>query len=85
MSIYGSVFWKSAGERAIRTFAQTLLASFTLGGTVFHLDWLNALDITVGATLLSVLTSVVNAGITNSPAPSLTEVPTSLVKKESQP
>lgn len=80
MNNYNMIFWRSAGERAIRTFAQSLLASIGLGQTIFNLDWLNALELSLGATLLSLLTSVINSGITNSSAPGTTEIPTQLVK-----
>jgi len=56
-------FWNYAGERAIKTFAQTAIA--TLGaGTVglLAIDWVNLLSVAGGAALLSVLTSIVTTG-----------------------
>ena len=56
-------FWNYAGERAIKTFAQTAIA--TLGaGTVglLAIDWVNLLSVSGGAALLSVLTSIVTTG-----------------------
>lgn len=58
-------FWKGAGERAIKTAAQTLLAVIgtgTLG--ILDVDWLQALSVTALATIASVLTSIGNAGFT---------------------
>lgn len=52
-------FWSYAGERAIKTVAQSALA--VLGsGTVglFTVDWTNLLSVSLGAGLLSILTSV---------------------------
>jgi len=46
-------------ERALKTFAQTGLAVF--GGSVvniFEVDWVSWLGVTLGATMLSILTSI---------------------------
>jgi len=52
-------FWKMAGERAIKTVAQSALA-FIGSGTVglFDLNWPNLLSVALGAGLLSILTSI---------------------------
>lgn len=63
-------FWKAAGERAIRTLAQSLL-SLWLAGDVFNVlnvDWLNALGVSLGAALISVLMSLVPTGPEGSPS-----------------
>ena len=53
-------FWASAGERAIKTFAQTALA--LLGTTqlisVIDVDWAEVAGVSVLAGVLSILTSV---------------------------
>jgi hypothetical protein len=53
-------FWASAGERAIKTFAQTALA--LLGTTqlisVIDVDWLEVAGVSLLAAVLSILTSV---------------------------
>ena len=57
--IMTAAFWKLAGERAIKTVAQSALA-FIGSGTVglFELNWPNLLSVALGAGLLSILTSV---------------------------
>jgi hypothetical protein len=54
-------FWKDAGERALKTFAQALLAVFLVSGTtVLNADWGTALATAGTAVLISFLTSVVS-------------------------
>jgi hypothetical protein len=54
-----SLFWKNLAERALKTFAQALLAALGTGALdVIHVNWIGALSVAVGATVLSVLTSV---------------------------
>jgi hypothetical protein len=58
-------FFEAAGERAVKTFAQTLIAVLTLSSApldVMHTAWQGDLSVAVGATLLSLLTSL--AGLT---------------------
>ena len=66
-------FWKAAIERAVKTFAQTLLAVLSLDG----LDWLSVnwgdTFLTAGiAAALSVLSSVVT-GVATDGSPSMTD------------
>ena len=53
-------FWSYAGERAIKTVAQAALA-FLGTGTVglFTIDWYSMASVSLGAGLLSILTSIV--------------------------
>lgn len=53
-------FWNYAGERAIKTVAQSALA-FLGTGTVglFEIDWTSLASVSLGAGLLSILTSIV--------------------------
>lgn len=52
-------FWNYAGERAIKTVAQAALA-YLGSGTVglFTIDWAGMASVSLGAGLLSVLTSI---------------------------
>ena len=59
MNAYTSrTFWTGVLERAVKTFAQALLAVLTTGTVVWDLDWVQALGIAGTAVLISVLTSV---------------------------
>lgn len=52
-------FWKDTVERAIKTCAQSMVAVMTAGATgVLDVDWVNALSVSLLATLVSVLTSI---------------------------
>jgi hypothetical protein len=60
MTILSREFWSYAGERAIKTFAQTAIA--TLGGGtigVLDIDWVGVGSVSAGAAVLSILTSIV--------------------------
>jgi hypothetical protein len=66
-------FWLEASERALKTFAQTLLA---MAGAVsvfdaFSADWLTLLGVSLGAAVLSYATSIVSAEIGDYGKPSL--------------
>lgn len=53
-------FWNYAGERAIKTFAQTALAYLGTGAVgLFAIDFAVLVSLAGGAALLSILTSVV--------------------------
>jgi len=57
-------FWKTAGERAARTFAQVLLSLIVVGETGFmDVDWVQAGAVAGLAALASVLMSVVATGV----------------------
>ena len=60
MEMFSKEFISSAGERAVKTFAQAGLA-FLGGGTVglFSVDWVGFFSIALGSALLSVLTSII--------------------------
>lgn len=65
---------KDALERAIKTFCQALLAVLTMdGANVVSLDWGQALSLGGTAALVSVLTSVISAGIGSTGTASLTK------------
>lgn len=54
-------FWSYAGERAVKTVAQSALA-FLGTGTIglFTIDWVSLASVSLGAGLLSILTSIVS-------------------------
>ena len=52
-------FWTLAGERAIKTVAQSALAFLGSGSVgLFEINWPNLLSVALGAGLLSILTSI---------------------------
>ncbi|MDG6138955.1 holin [Lactococcus formosensis] len=57
--MFNQTFWKDTLERAIKTCAQSLVAVGLSGATgVLDVDWMNALSVSLLATLVSVLTSL---------------------------
>ena len=53
-------FWNYAGERAIKTVAQSALAYLGTGTVgLFTIDWVGLASVSLGAGLLSILTSIV--------------------------
>ncbi len=62
--MFGKHFWQATGERALRTFAQSLVA--VLGAAqigLLDVDWVTTLSTAGMATVLSLLTSVGAAGV----------------------
>ena len=54
-------FWNYAGERALKTIAQAALAYLGSGSVgLFAIDWPALLSVSLGAGLLSVLTSIIS-------------------------
>lgn len=76
-SLTTKAFWAAAGERAVRTFAQSLVAVGLTGATgILDVDWAAALSASGLASLLSILTSVGASGVGSTDGPSFgTEVP----------
>lgn len=68
--MFTSDFWKAAGERALRTVAQVLLALWVGSGPLnaFDIDWVQSLGVALGAAVVSVLMSMVPAGPEGSPS-----------------
>lgn len=65
-SFTSKVFWKDAGERAVKTFVQTVLAVVGAGAAtvaVTDIDWGDAALIGLTATIFSLGTSVLSSGI----------------------
>lgn len=57
-------FWLDTAERAVKTFAQALVAVFVAGITVLTVDWVQAVAVAATAALVSIGTSIAsyNAG-----------------------
>lgn len=52
-------FLKDLAERAIKTFAQSMVAVLTAGATgILNVDWENALSVALLATVISIFTSL---------------------------
>jgi hypothetical protein len=67
-------FWTDAAERAVKTFAQVLLAYFGADAfDVLNANWGNALSVALGAVVLSVLSSLVSVKLGNSGTASATD------------
>ncbi len=61
-SIGTRAFWRECFERAIKTFAQSLLALITAQATgLLSFDWQTGVSVSGIAALASVLTSIVSA------------------------
>lgn len=59
MKIFSFEFWSYAGERAVKTVAQSALAVLGSGSVgLFTVDWVNLASVSLGAGLLSILTSI---------------------------
>lgn len=52
-------WFKAAGIRALKTFAQTAAAMLTVGSAISDINWLNVLSISAVAAVGSLLTSTV--------------------------
>lgn len=63
MSFTSKKFWIDAVERAIKTFAQALLATLTVGVSISDITWLDSLGVAATATVISVLTSIASGGV----------------------
>jgi len=70
-------FWKDAAERALKTAAQVALAivTATAGLGVTDIDWATTASVVGLATLASVLTSIISAGVGPTGTPSVVTEP----------
>lgn len=69
--MWTSSFWKATAERAVKTFAQTLVASGIVVGVAGWDKWSAALIAAGIAAMLSVITSVASIGLGDKGTPSL--------------
>lgn len=58
MVTYWKRFWQAAIIRALRTFAQSLIATIPVGIAINEVGWVEALGIAATAAVLSILTSL---------------------------
>lgn len=65
--MFTTLFWKDAVERAVKTFAQALLALFLVAPNtpLLAFDWPSALGLAATAVVISFLTSIVAGVATN--------------------
>lgn len=71
-SITSKAFWQAASERAVKTVAQTVIATLGAGAIdVVHVDWATVGSVSIGAGILSVLTSIASSGVGSDPGPSI--------------
>lgn len=73
MSIFSRAFIVAAGERALKTFAQALVAVFAAGVTILDIDWMQSIAVAGTAALLSILTSVASNNVGPFYGPSLSD------------
>ena len=69
--MFTTVFWRDAAERALKTAAQSALATFGVGAVdIMSTNWVGALSVGGGAAIVSVLMSLASEprGGTLSPA-----------------
>jgi hypothetical protein len=72
MFLSDSRFWIAAAERAIKTFAQALIALIgTSAMNILELDWTQMLGVSATAAVVSILTSVASANFGPNYGPSL--------------
>lgn len=60
--MFSKTFWASALERAVKTFAQSLIVVLGAGGVrLLSVHWIDGVDVAGAAALLSLLTSIGSA------------------------
>jgi hypothetical protein len=70
--MWSKAFWMDATERAVKTFAQVILALGVAGALdAFEVDWVKVLGVALGAVILSLASSIVSAEIRKTPTASL--------------
>lgn len=69
--MWTAAFWKATAERAVKTFAQSVLALLVVGAGFADLDWATIASVSGVAALASVLTSIVSGYVGERGSPSL--------------
>lgn len=52
------IWWLRAGNRAVRTFAQSLISMITVGVAIYEINWKYICSVAAVAAILSLLTSI---------------------------
>ena len=74
--MWTGAFWKQAAERALKTFAQAVLAMLTGDGLgVLDVNWAAIASVGALAAVASILTSIVSAPAGEPNSPSLVDLP----------
>jgi hypothetical protein len=68
-------FWLATAERAVKTFAQAVLALFIGGATVITIDWQQVIALGGTAAVISILTSVISSQVGPEGSPSVVPDP----------
>lgn len=63
--LFSKSWLAGAGERALKTFVQSLIAGFLASAPITDQPWLTSLGVAATATVLSIATSVLNADFTS--------------------
>lgn len=74
MTIFTTKFWADAGERALKTIAQSLLSLLVVGDQVFsilNVNFAQAGGVALSAGVISILMSIVTASVTSTDSASL--------------
>ena len=70
--MWTKTFWIDTAERAIKTFAQAVVAGLTAGATgILDVDWVTVVSVSALAAVVSVLTSVASAPLADKGTASL--------------
>ena len=56
--LWSKNWWKAAGTRAIKTFAQTFVSSIAIGMAISEINWLTVASVAGVASVLSLMTSI---------------------------
>lgn len=71
-NIFTRAFALAVLERAAKTICQTAVATLGAGAIdVVHVDWATVGSVSIGAGILSVLSSVASSGVGSDPGPSV--------------
>jgi hypothetical protein len=74
--MFGSYFWKATAERAVKAFAQSLLALLSASSLgLLDVDWVATLSTAAMVTLLSLLSSIASSRIGPDDDPSVVTPP----------